>query len=62
VTGGQPAEHLARLRAEHPRWSIRHVTEGFGWTAHYGEARLWAPTLADLETQLRDAGQEGSSS
>ena len=27
---GQPAERLARIRREHPLWSIRHVSEGFG--------------------------------
>ena len=53
----QPAEHLARIRRGHPLWSIRHVTDGFGWTAQHGEARIWAGTLTDLEAKLRDAAQ-----
>ncbi len=57
MSSEQPAEHLARIKREHPLWSIRHVSEGHGWTAHRGDRRLWAPTLTDLEAQLRDAGR-----
>ena len=51
----QPAEHLARIKRQHPLWSIRHVAEGPGWTAHRRERRIWAGTLTDLDRQLRDA-------
>jgi hypothetical protein len=53
----QPAEHLARIKRQHPLWSIRHVAEGPGWTANRGKARVWAGTLGRLEQQLRDAGR-----
>jgi hypothetical protein len=48
----QPGERLARIKREHPLWSIRHVSEGFGFTAH---RRIWAATLSDLKARLRDA-------
>ncbi len=51
----QPSERLARIKREHPLWSIRHVSEGFGFTAHCGDRRIWAATLSDLEARLRDA-------
>ena len=51
----QPSERLARVKREHPLWSIRHVSEGFGFTAHRGDRRIWAATLSDPEARLRDA-------
>jgi hypothetical protein len=49
----RPAEHLARIKREHALWSVRHVSEGHGWTAHRsGYPRIWAGTLPDLEQQL----------
>ena len=51
----QPSERLARIKREHPLWSIRHVSQGFGFTAHGGDRRIWAATLSDLEARLRDA-------
>jgi hypothetical protein len=51
----RPPEHLARIKREHPLWSIRAVITGIGWTAHRGERQLWAASLTDLETQLRQA-------
>ncbi len=51
----QPGERLGRIKREHPLWSIRHVTEGSGFTAHRGDWRIWAATLSDLEARLRDA-------
>ncbi len=53
----QPGERLARIKREHPLWSIRHVTEGSGFTAHLRGRRIWAATLTDLEARLRDADQ-----
>ncbi len=56
MSGEQPAGHLARIKRTNPLWSIRHVAEGHGWTAHrHGYARIWAATIADLERQLADA-------
>ena len=56
MSAGQPSEHLARIKREHPLYSIRHVTEGYGFTAHRPEhPNLWALTLPDLERMLRDA-------
>ncbi len=55
--GEQAGGHLARLQAQNPLWSIRLVTEGHGWTAHRGDQRIWAGTLADLETRLRNASR-----
>jgi hypothetical protein len=54
AAGELPARHLDRIRREHPAWSIRHVTAGFGWTAHHEDRRIWAGTLIDLDRQLRD--------
>jgi hypothetical protein len=52
----QPAEHLARIKTQHPLWSIRHVSEGHGWTAHRpGRSPVWAGTLADLEVRVHAA-------
>jgi hypothetical protein len=51
----QPSERLARIKREHPLWSIRHVSDGSGFTAHRGDRRIWATTLSDLEARLRDA-------
>ena len=51
----QPGERLARIKRENPLWSIRHVTKGSGFTAHRGARRIWAATLSDLESRLRDA-------
>lgn len=50
-----PTSDLARIRQAHPEWSIRHVTAGFGWTAHRGGERIWSGTLPDLERQLAAA-------
>lgn len=57
----QPSKHLARIRHEHPLWSVRHVTEGYGFTAHKvtGE-RIWRQTLTDLESALRAADRPWS--
>ncbi len=61
MSSEQPAGHLARIKRMHPLWSIRHVTEGHGWTAHRdGYARIWAATLASLERQLAGARPGGS--
>ena len=51
-----PAAHLARLKAEFPRWSIKQVRRGCGWTAqrrnrHRIDA-VYAPTLPALEAEL----------
>ena len=54
VVGELPVRHLDRIRRAHPSWTVQHVMAGHGWTAHRGEARLWAATLTDLETQLRE--------
>src|SRR5439155_21103542 len=62
LSGEQPAERLAQIQREHRHWSIRHVTEGFGWTAHRGEARIWAGTLTGLDAQLREADGEAGQS
>lgn len=50
----RPSEHLARIRRTYPLWSIRPVDPGLGtgWTAHRGERRVWAPTLALMEAAL----------
>jgi hypothetical protein len=52
------AAWLARIRAAHPDWSIRHVSDGSGWTAHRGQTRLWAGTLPDLERLVTGAERE----
>ena len=55
MSSEQPSEHLARIKRMFPLWSIRHVTEGHGWTAHRpGYRRVWAATLPDLEARLLD--------
>jgi len=51
----QPSERLARIKREHPLWSIRHGSEGSGFTAHREARRIWAAPLSDLEARLRDA-------
>ena len=51
----RPSEHLARIKRQHPLWSIRPVSQGIGWTAHRGNRRIYAVSSADLETQLRSA-------
>jgi hypothetical protein len=52
VTAETPAKHLARIKVAHPAWSIRHVSEGYGFTAHRdGYDHVWAMTLADLEAK-----------
>ncbi|MGO8980019.1 MAG: hypothetical protein ACLQER_12115 [Streptosporangiaceae bacterium] len=56
---GQPAAQLARLQREYPGWSIRHVSEGFGFEADQGDKRLWAQTLADLEARVRREAEAG---
>ncbi len=56
MSSEQPAGHLARINRL-PLWSIRRVSEGHGWTAHRGDRRIWAGTLAGLEQQLRDASR-----
>jgi hypothetical protein len=56
MSSQQPAEHLAWIKRVNPLWSIRHVTEGYGWTAHRpGYPKIWAGTLASLERQLSEA-------
>jgi hypothetical protein len=50
-----PAKHLARIKVQHPLWSIRFVEEGFGFEAVRGEVRLWAFTLDQLERLLQSA-------
>jgi len=58
----QPAEHLAWIKRVNPLWSIRHVSEGYGWTAHRdGYPRVWAGTLESLERQLAEARPAGRS-
>jgi hypothetical protein len=51
-----PAAELARVKVAHPRWSIRRVTSGEGFTAINRETRerVHARTLADLEHRLAD--------
>jgi hypothetical protein len=51
-----PATHLARLKTQHPSWSIRHVSEGYGFTAHRGGEYVWDQTLPGLEAKLNAAG------
>jgi hypothetical protein len=56
MTGEQSAEHLARLKRAYPLWSIRRITEGFGFAAQRaGRPGVWAATLPDLEARLHDA-------
>ena len=56
MSGEQPAGHLARLKVTFPRWRITRATDGgTGYFARYGEATLWAETLAGLEVALADA-------
>jgi hypothetical protein len=52
VTGEPPSDWLARIASEHPEWSVRHASEGWGWLATRGERAVWAPTLGDLERDL----------
>jgi hypothetical protein len=59
VSGETPATHLARLKVQHSSWSIRHVSEGYGFTAHRGGERLWSQTLGGLEAKLNAAGAPG---
>jgi hypothetical protein len=59
ASGELSAGHLDRISRDHPDWSVRHVTAGFGWTAHRGAERAWASTLADLERQLGAAEDTG---
>lgn len=51
----QPSEHLAEIKIRYPLWSIRHVCEGFGWSAHRGTMRVWGRSPDDLEAALIDA-------
>lgn len=68
--GEQPAKWLARLKVQHSLWTIRQIPEGFGYGFEaskpgpvksgddlppYGNMRLWAMTLTDLERLLRAA-------
>jgi len=61
-----PAASLARLKMAFPRWSIHRVAPGAGtgFTAWRGlpggrSQSLHAPTLAELEYELRIAARAG---
>ena len=58
-----PASHLAKLKLEHPTWTLRAVArgKGTGYTAQKRDAHgnlrsLYAPTLIALEKELEQAG------
>jgi hypothetical protein len=66
VVSRTPAAELARLKVAFPDWSIRSVQrgEGGGFTARRrledgGLQSLFAPTLAELEHELRLAQARG---
>jgi hypothetical protein len=57
-----PAAHLARLKVAYPTWSIHAIEPGkdTGYTAQRqagqgGLQHLYAPTVPELETALRQA-------
>jgi hypothetical protein len=63
--GETPAEHLSRLRVQHPRWRVERSSTGTGFTAHAREERaapnfLYSPDLPGLEGALIEAGGKGA--
>jgi len=56
----QPAERLARFRADHPLWWVRPHPDRPGFLAsRRGRSQLWAPTLTGLADAIAEAEQEG---
>ena len=57
-----PAAHLARLKVQHPEWTIRLIEpgKGTGYTAQRRDSRgglssIYAPDVAGLEAALAGA-------
>lgn len=51
-----PAATAARLKVTYPKWSIREVRSGRGWTARHREtgATVYADSPAALEVTLAE--------
>jgi hypothetical protein len=51
-----PAATVARIKVQHPQWSVREVRSGRGWTARHRDtgATVYADSPAALEVTLTE--------